>query len=401
MKILVISQYFEPENFRINDVCYELARNGHEVSVVTGIPNYPEGEIYHGYESQDKHYELINGVNVYRSNIRPRKKGAKSLFLNYISFMRKGTKKALSLGLFDIVYVYEVSPITQIVPGIKYATKRKVPLVVNCLDLWPESIKVMGIKETSLLFKLVKKYSAHIYKKVTTLLVPSPGFKPYLNQLCNLKEEEIQVLYNHAESIYLNCEQTHIDEKIHLLFAGNIGKAQNIDLIINGLVSLKPEIQSQLIIDIVGDGSYLETLKEKVEILDLGNKVIFHGRKTLDEIQYYYNLADACILTLENSNAISKTIPAKVQGYMASGKPIIAAVEGSTFDLLEKAQCALLAKGNDISVFATHIENFVKDQSHYSNLGKKGRQYFLEHFTLNQHVKQLSRYLEDTAFKRK
>lgn len=394
MRILVVSQYFDPENFRINEVCYELSNRGHEVFVLTGIPNYPYGEIFEGYEDSKRMNEVLNGVHVYRTNCRPRKKGALNLLRNYISFVKVASKKVKELPKCDIVYVYGLSPISIAMPGIKYAKRHNVPLVINCLDLWPDSIKVMGIKENSFLFKIVKKYSQGIYNKADKILIPSPQFESYLSGVCLVPEDNIEILFNHAESDYLACTNVKVDNKIHLLFAGNIGKAQNIELLINAIYRLDPKLRQSVIVDLVGDGSHVEVLKKLIEELDLNEIFIFHGHKSIKDVMEYYNLCDACILNLDGSGSISLTIPGKLQSYMASGKPIIAAVSGSARDLIIEANCGLISSNNDVELFSDNIAKFISNPNDYKDYGDNGRKYFIDNFTLDKHVSQLENYLK-------
>lgn len=396
MKILIISQYFDPENFRINEVTYELAKRNHDVSVLTGIPNYPEGKVYEGYEISYKDVEMKNGVKIYRTKIRPRKKGSINLFLNYLSFVLKSNKKIKLFDDFDIIYVYGMSPITQVIPGIKLKKKIKIPLVVNIQDLWPESILITSIKEDSLIFKLTKRVSLWIYKNINLILIPSLGFKKYLKEVGKVKEEKIKLLYNHAESFYLEFEDTKIDDKTHFLFAGNIGKAQNIEIMIEAMTSLDKTLLDKIVFDIVGDGSNLEELKRLVKDNKLEKHVMFHGRKELKDLKYFYELADICVLTLIDNSSISNTIPAKVQGYMASGNPILAIVSnGSSSKLIEEAKCGVIVDTNNIKDIALKIEYMINNIEQCYKMGQNGRGYFINNFTLNKHVDSLETYFRE------
>lgn len=391
MKILVVTQYFYPENFRINDVCKQLVKEGHDVTVLTGLPNYPSGVIEKKYRWFKNRKEEYQGVKIIRASLFARRKNPISLLLNYISFMINGSIKALFMkGSFDVVYAYEVSPVTQIVPAIVAKKKHKVKLIVNCLDLWPESIKVMGIKEGTFIFKVVKRISSRIYKSADTIIIPSKRFDQYLVDNCEIKHANITYLPNHAEDDYLGfTDRSDDDSKIHLLFAGNIGKVQNMDIIVDAVILLDESLRSKLIVDIVGNGSYLEEMKKKVKDKQLDNIIVFHGQKPLKELKEHYEIASATLLTLENNGFISMTVPAKLQGYMAVGKPVLASISGSANEVICEAQCGLVCEANDVEAFAHIMQEYLEDVGKHKYLGINGKEYFKKHFTIDVHTKEL------------
>ncbi|MFQ9924801.1 MAG: glycosyltransferase family 4 protein [Beduini sp.] len=397
MKILVVSQYFYPENFRINELCFELVNQGHQVVVVTGYPNYPDGYIYQNYKSKDIKEELINGVEIIRVNLCQRRRNPISLMLNYLSFAWNAHRRIKKMqDNFDCVFVFEVSPITQIFPAWTYKKKCRVPVIINCQDIWPDVIKVYGIKENTLIFNLIKKLSAFLYRKGDLIITSSPGFNQYLEKVCKVTSEKITYLPNFAEDFYLNFDdKSHYYDKVHILFAGNIGKAQNLDTIIYAINKL-PELEKEkIIVDILGDGSYLEELKKITNNLALERIIQFHGRRSIEEIKDYYEKADAFIITLEGNSPISLTIPSKLQGYMGAGKPILGAINGGAKDIIEQARCGKCVNAGDINNFSRIISEFIKDDLHYQELGNNGKQYFIEHFTLKNYIQQLLTIMEE------
>lgn len=395
MRILVVSQYFYPENFRINDVCFQLVKEGHDVTVLTGLPNYPEGKIKSEYRFFRKRKEIIDGVKVVRVPLVGRGNNKYRLMLNYMSFAIMGSLRAAFFSKFDVVYSYEVSPITQVIPAF-FARKRQ-KLIVNCLDLWPESITAIGMRTEGHLYNVIKRLSSWVYRKADTILIPSLGFEDYLVDVCAVKKERIQHLPNHAEKDYLSVTEKKVfsNGKMHFLFAGNIGRAQNLDIIVDALAATEKSILDSIIVDIVGDGSYLQELKKKVEDSQLNHTFVFHGRCDLSEVIKYYEMADACLMTLEPSSFVSKTVPAKLQGYMASGRMILAAVNGSAAEIINDSKSGLVVNGDDVSGFAEIITQFVQNREQYINCGTNGRIYFLENYTLENHITKLLSYLEE------
>lgn len=397
MKILVVSQYFYPENFRINDLCFDLVARGHDVTVLTGYPNYPDGYIYPEYKGRRVRQETIQGVNVIRVRMVQRRKNPISLFLNYLSYALLAGRKAANLDSnYDAIFVFEVSPVTQIIPAWRYKKKNPIAaLVVNCQDIWPEVVKIYGIREKSFLFSAIRSFSAKLYNRADQIVVSSPGFIEYLHRVCEIPESRMSFLPNFAEDFYLEFgEQSAEDGKVHLLFAGNIGKAQSLDTIVDAVEQLPTEVREKLIVDFLGDGSYLEDLKDRVKEKRLEDYFRFHGRKPSEELRSYYEMADGFLLTLEGNSPVSWTIPAKLQGYMGAGKPVLAAIDGGAADIICEANCGKCVSAGDSEGLSRMIDAFLKDPAAFRELGENGREYFKEHFTESIYIDKLLKEFE-------
>lgn len=392
-KILVISQYYYPEQFRINDICEELVKRGHSVTVVTGLPNYPGGKIYADYRSSVHKDELINGVRVIRCNIIERRSGSIFLGLNYISFMITGSMKVNKLKeKFDVIYVYQMSPVLMAVPALKYKSRHQVPIFLYCCDLWPESIKDVFKNENSIIFKIAKIISEKVYQNSDLIGITSKPFKGYLNSVCGVDSDKIFYLPQHAEDIYLKMDLSVVDnECIDFMFMGNIGVSQDIDCIIKAVSLI--ESDKKFIIHFVGDGSRLNHAKNLVKDLSLEDKIIFHGKHPLSEMPQYYKLADACILTLSNDSLIGTTMPAKLQGYMAAGKPVIAAIDGAAQEVINESDCGICVNAGDYIELAKAMDDFINNQDKYHMCGSNGRKYFKENFTKEIYIENLESQL--------
>lgn len=377
MKILVICQYYYPEPFRISDICERLVKEGHEVQVVTGYPNYPLGELYEGYGKGKRVDEIINGVKVHRSFEIPRKKGTINRFLNYYSFPISSSFYVLSKKCkasnetqFDLVLCNQLSPVMMAYAAIKYKKKNKVPVIMYCLDLWPESLIAGGIKRDSLIYKVFLRISKNIYKKMDKIMITSESFSKYFSGKFGITDT--QYLPQYAESFFKpeNCKKTS-DANIDLMFAGNIGKAQNVDIIIEAARKLKNI--NNLKFHIVGDGISLDKLKSAS--VDLNN-IIFHGRKSVNEMPKYYAMADAMLVTMEKDPIISLTLPGKIQSYMAAGKAIIGSIDGEAKKVIEESGCGLCSEAENVDDFVTNIKAFI--QSGNRNLYEKNSYNFYE-----------------------
>lgn len=351
MKILVICQYYYPEPFRINEICEEMVKKGNEVTVLTGLPNYPEGKVYKEYKFLKRRKENINGVNVIRSFEIGRRKGIFFRALNYASFMISASIKAFFIKeKFDIVYVYQLSPISMVKPAIIYKRKNKTKIVLYCLDLWPDSIKTFGINENSKIYKIIDKYSKKIYNSVDKILISSSMFSE------NFEAMKTEYVPQYSDQI-LRKKQKNDSKKVNFVFAGNIGKAQSIETIIKAANELKTE--NNIMFHIIGDGSELDNIKAMVQNYKLNN-VTFYGRVNLNEMQKYYNLADAMLITLGKDKFLAKTLPGKTQSCMATGNAIIAAADGEIMKIIEKSNCGYCVHAEDYKGLAEKIKQFSK-----------------------------------------
>ena len=379
MKILVICQYYAPEPFRISDICEELVKRGHEVQVVTGIPNYPMGKIYEEYKGGKRRDEVLNGVNVHRCFTIGRRTGAVYRFLNYYSYMISSSMYIKKLGdEYDIVFVNQLSPVIMANAGIKYKKKYNKKLVLYCLDLWPASLTAGGIKKESFIYKYFRKVSDKIYRQADKLLVTSKSFKTYFKEEFDINEADIKYLPQYAEEVFSEeaCRKK-TDENLNLMFAGNIGIAQSVDTIIKAANETRN--MKNLYWHIVGDGTELENCKELVHKLGLSN-VIFHGRHSMEEMPKYYVIADVMIVTMKADNTLSMTLPGKVQTYMAAGKPIIGAINGEAKAIIDESHCGKCTDAEDyVGLASLAYEFFDKTKNEY--FGKNGRRYYDAAFT--------------------
>lgn len=400
MKILVITQYFYPETFRINDIVSELVKRGHDVTVVTGLPNYPKGEIYPGYEDSYKTISNYFGAKVYRCNLRPRYQGSVNLLRNYLSFVINANKVLKKINdRFDIIYVYGLSPITIALPAIKYKKKHSVPIFYYCLDIWPESVrdaqnghKLMSKRNP--IFIVSKIISKYIYKRCDLIATKCNEFIEYINSECKINKSKMKLLYEHAENLYLKVADVPKNNGIiDFMFLGNIGAAQNCDLIIKAYSNIRNLKMTHL--HFVGDGSELQRIKTLVSNLNLNDYVTFYGHQSLEKVVDYYNLADVCILTLSNASATGLTPPSKLLSYMASARPIIASIGGSAKTIITNARCGYICPSSSVDSMTAIMEKAIISIDEMMEFGRNGREYFIENFTLEKHINNLVKEMDD------
>ena len=398
MKILVVCQHYYPESFRITDICEELVKRGHEVTVLTGLPNYPRGEIYPGYKCKDKRKEFVNGVKIYRCFTIGRKGGIIKRILNYYSFSLSSTRFAAKMKEeFDVVFINQLSPVMMARAGIKYAKKHGKKTLLYCLDLWPESLIAGGIKRKSIIYKLYRKVSEKIYKKADCILITSKSFARYFIEQFDISENIIKYLPQYSETWFVpeKCKKEK-DGKIDLMFAGNIGIAQSIKTIIYA-AELTKDIKN-LYWHIVGDGTEADSCKKLAKKLQLEN-IIFYGKKPLDEMPDYYKKADAMLITLINDPFISRTIPGKLQTYMAAAKPLIGAIGGETSDILKEADCGYCSGPEDPVELAKNVRVFCESYNSdvYGYFSDKALKYYSTNFTKDVFFEKLERIIKENA----
>jgi len=378
MNILTICQYYYPEPFRITDICEEFVKRGHSVTVVTGIPNYPMGEIYDGYKHGEKRDEVINGVNVHRCFTIGRKKGVLRRFLNYFSYAISSSKYVSKLkDDFDVVFVNQLSPVLMANAGIKYKQKYDKMLILYCLDLWPESIVAGGIKRGSLIYKLFHRISKSLYQHADKILVTSKSFSTYFKK--EFQIENTEYLPQYAESFFSPelCRKEP-DEYIDLMFCGNIGSAQSVSMIIEA-ANLAKEIKN-LRWHIVGDGSELENVRSLSYEYGL-TSVFFYERQPVEKMPKYYAMADVMLVTMKKDPVISWTLPGKVQTYMAAGKPIIGAIDGETQKVITESQCGFCSESDDAKKLVESVKRFCKmTLAERSSMGQNAYTYYVKHF---------------------
>ncbi len=379
MKILVVCQYYTPEPFRISDICEELVKRGHEVTVVTGVPNYPEGIIYEGYRKRGKRRENVNGVEVHRCFTIGRRTGTIFRFLNYYSYAISSWLHINSLkDSFDVVFVNQLSPVMMAYAGIRAKKKWKIPMVLYCLDLWPESLVAGDVSKDSKIYKIFYQISKYIYRMADQILVTSRMFSQYFEEQFGISKEKVQYLPQYAEEIFCENELEVRKDTIDLTFAGNIGTVQSVDTIIKAASILKDKY-TNLRWHIIGGGVELDNMKKLADELQLTN-VIFYGRRSVEEMPKYYAMSDAMLVTLKDESVLSMTLPGKVQSYMAAGKPIIGAINGETAQVIEEAGCGYCCEAEDAEGLAKCVEQLI----HHANkveLGEVAQKYYEERFS--------------------
>lgn len=382
--LLVVSQYFYPESFRINDLCTEWVKRGYNVTVITGIPNYPEGEFYRGYGINKKKREYWNGIEIIRIPLIPRGKKSLQLLLNYMSFVVSGIFFVVCSKIKpDYVFTFEVSPLTQALIGVWYAKKQKIPHYLYVQDLWPENIEIVAGIHNSIILKAIQKMADYIYKNSTHIFGTSPSFVKRIQDRVQVKNK-VHYLPQYAEDFYQPVESKyeHIQkiEATKIVFTGNIGYAQGLEILPKAAAILKNE-NCNIQFYIVGDGRYKDTLINEISEYNVADMFVLIDRQPAEQIPHFLAACDIAYLSFMKNELFSMTIPAKLQSYMACEKPIIAAASGETARIISDAKCGIVVPEGDSLALANAIMEFVKlPIKCVEEYGKNAREYYLKYF---------------------
>lgn len=395
--ILVISQYFHPEVFRINDICKEWVKRGYKVTVVTGIPNYPQGRFYNGYSCFKKRREKYEGVDIIRLPIIRRGNSAVMLMLNYVSFVVSGFLwKVFTKVKADRVFIYEVSPMTQALVGVWYAKKLRIPCDLYVTDLWPENVEIAGNVHNKFVLKCIGKMVDYIYKNCQNIFTSSKSFIPKISER-NVDRSKLVFWPQYAEDFYCQTSKKSDDipegDNLNFLFAGNVGYAQNLGILVEAAKRLKSR-DEKVIFHIVGDGRFKGRLQEMVENEDVGEYFNFIDRKPAEKIPTYMAAADIAVICLAKSEVFAMTIPAKTQSCMACGKPILVSADGEIQEIISDAACGLSSDADDAEGLLSNIEKFMQmSDDERKRLGDNSLEYYNQHFNKKKLMDKIEKYI--------
>ena len=379
MKILIVCQLYYPENVVVTNIAEKLVSFGHDVTVLTGKPNYGYEYILPAYKNVSS--EVINGVKVERVNLVARKKSRISIIKNYLSFWKNSKKWVKKTDKeFDIVYSMSLSPVTILSAGNLYKKKHNVPHVVHCVDLWPESVLVTNaVKKGSLLYKVLYKWSRDLYLKADEIMIGSPSFEQYFSDV--LKISHIQMKYIPQPSLVEVSDLPPFPfdkDYFNILYCGNLGIIQQIPLIVEAMKELK---DYKIRFNIIGMGPMSQYLEDKIKEYGLENSVIYYGPIPAAQASAYFKGADALYVSLKDEGTVGKTIPNKLVMSMAFAKPILAMLEGDGKDILVEADGAVFSGQTADSLKEAILTISELNKKDLDRFGKNNFLYYQSHLT--------------------
>ena len=403
---MIVSQYFWPEEFRINDLAKTLVEKGHQVEVLTGKPNYPRGKIFDGYKLLGYQLEVCDGVVIHRIPLLARGIGGLRLGLNYISFVISGvlfSPWVLRSKKFDVIFAYGVSPILQVIPAIFLGWLKGIPVVLWVQDLWPESLSATGYIKNKMVIKLVGYVVRFIYQHVDLLLVQSQAFIDPVSALASgtpVKYYPNSVDQSFSEPIKACVpNMAGLTDGFSIMFAGNVGSAQALDVVIEAATLLREYADIHFVI--LGDGSRRNWLLQEVKNRGLSN---FHlpGRFSIETMPGFMQKASVLLVTLSNHEIFAATVPNKIQAYMAAGRPILACLNGEGARLVIEAEAGLAVPAEDAKALASAVlKLYLMPVKERERLGNNGRYYYKEHFNHDKLVAELINHFQVVLKERK
>jgi glycosyltransferase involved in cell wall biosynthesis len=403
MRLLIVSQYFWPENFRINDLVAELVNRGHIVTILTGKPNYPEGYLFPEFAEDPAKFSHYAGADVVRVPMLTRGRGSLQLMLNYLAFALSASIAGplkLRGRSFDAIFVYEPSPVTVGIPALVIKCIKKTPIAFWALDLWPQSLEAVGVVHSRAILNAIDKLVGAIYRGCDLILAQSHSFVREIGRHLN---DPARVVYfpSWAEDIELSelaAPAPEVPEQVDtfgVVFTGNIGEAQDFPAVLQAAELLRGEPVRWLI---VGDGRKLDWVRSEIEQRKLVEQVLLLGRFPLERMPSFLRHADALLVSLRADPTFAMTIPSKVQSYLAAGIPILAMLDGEGGDVIQCAKAGCTVPAGDAQGLANAIRQLMQmSAEERAAMGERGRLFSLREFDRATLISRLETWLSEIA----
>ena len=399
-KILVVTQHFWPENFRINDIVEGFLQDGIAVDVLCGLPNYPKGEWFPGYSAAGPFEEEWHGARLYRCKEVPRRGNTSvNIFLNYVSWPWYAAHALHRLpGGYDAVFCFNTSPVLMCWPAIRYAKKHHIPFTNYVLDIWPENLySVLNVKNKALR-AIAQGVSDALYKKADRLIAMSEPLQQRLCQRTGMPPQKIAVIPQYCEDFYAVPQpdaalQAQFGGRFNLVFTGTFTPAQSLETVITAAQDAHSRGADMLHLLLVGDGMSRAALEAKVKELHAEDSVTFYGSVPATDIPKFTALADALIVCLSDSPDLGLTVPAKVASYMAAGKPVLASMDGAG-NAAVAAAGGLSSPACDAAALADNLLALTRmDAAQRAAMGQSAKEYYLAHYRRSELLRKLEHFI--------
>jgi colanic acid biosynthesis glycosyl transferase WcaI len=409
VKVLVVSQYFWPEVFRVNEIVEELVQRGHEVTVLTGRPNYPAGTVFEEYRRDPAAYSRYAGAEVLRVPLRPRGQGSLRLMLNYLSFIVWGSLLGpwlLRGRRFDAIFMFETSPITSALPAVLLRRLKKAPLLMWVLDLWPDTLSAVGVVRSPRVLGWVGRLVGFIYKRCDRILVQSRAFYPNVERWGG-DVQRIRYFPAWAEAVFAGdlqavapaAEVEPYRDTFNVMFAGNIGEAQDFPAILDAAERLKHRTDIRWLV--VGDGRAAGWVAEQIEQRGLKDRVVMLGRHPLERMPAFFRGASALLVSLRAEPIFEMTIPGKVQSYLAAGLPLLGMLDGEGARVIAESGAGLVCGAGDGAALAQRVEQLAAmDEAARRAMGEAGKRYCAQEFDRGHLMQALEGWLSEARHPR-
>lgn len=400
-RILVVTQHFWPENFRINDIVEGFLQDGLEVDVLCGLPNYPKGEWFEGYSARGPWEEHFGTAQVFRAREWPRKGNTSvNIFLNYVSWPLYAAAALDRLpGGYDAVFCFNTSPVLMCWPAIRYAQKYRIPFTNYVLDIWPENLYSVLPVKNALLRKLAQGVSDALYKKADRLIAMSEPLQQRLCQRTGKPPRAVKVIPQYCEDFYAVPQRDEALEsrfagRFNLVFTGTFTPAQSLDMVLRAVLEARQAGAANLHLLLVGDGMSRESLQTLARELNAGDAVTFYGSVPAKEVPKFTTLADALLISLSDSPDLGLTVPGKLASYMAAGKPVVASMNGAGYAAVQESGGGLVSPACDQHALAGNLLQLYRmDAAQRAQLGARAKAYYQAHYHRAELLQQLETFI--------
>ena len=400
-RILVVTQHFWPENFRINDIVEGFLQDGLEVDVLCGLPNYPKGEWFDGYGPHGPWEEHYGTAQVFRAKEWPRKGNTSvNIFFNYVSWPLYAWAALKRLpGGYDAVFCFNTSPVLMCWPAIRYAKKHKIPFTNYVLDLWPENLYSVLPVQNKLLRRLAQGVSDYLYKKADRLIAMSEPLQQRLCQRTGKPKSAVAAIPQYCEDFYAVPQrdaelEARFSGRFNLVFTGTFTPAQSLDMVLRAVLQARSMGAEKLHLLLVGDGMSRESLQDLARELNAGDAVTFSGSVPAKEVPKFTALADALLISLSDSPDFGLTVPGKLASYMAAGKPILGSMNGAGFAVVQQSGGGLASPACDQQALAENmVKLYTMDSARRAALGTKAKKYYLAHYRRAELLRRLETFI--------
>lgn len=406
MRLLVVTQYFWPENFRVNDLVAELGRRGHRVTVLTGLPNYPEGRVAPEFRRDPAHFSVYEGAEVVRVPILTRGKGGRRLAFNYLSFVLSASTLGvwrLRRRAFDALFVFQPSPISACLPAILIGKLKRAPVLLWVLDLWPETLAAVGAVRAPWLLALIGRMVAFIYRRCGLVLAQSRAFESNIARYAG-DRSRIRYFPGWAEPLFQGTlaavepalEVRAYQDTFNVLFAGNIGEAQDFPAILDAADRLRQRADIRWLI--VGEGRASEWVRSEIRRRALDDSVRMLGRHPIERMPSFFRVAGALLVTLKRDPVFAMTIPGKVQTYLATGVPVVGMLDGEGARVIEQSGAGFVCGSGDGAGLADRVARLASMPAHErAAMGTRGAEYSRHEFDRDQLLTRLEGWMSELA----
>jgi colanic acid biosynthesis glycosyl transferase WcaI len=407
MNLLIVTQYFWPENFRINDLVKELINRGHNVTILTGKPNYPDGKFFKDFLTNPHKYKKYHSAEILRVPLVPRGRSKFALFLNYVSF----AISASFIGLwkirnkkFDVIFAFQPSPVTVGLPAIFLKKIKNAKLIFWVLDLWPDTLEALQIIRSNFYLSLVGSLVSFIYNRCDLILVQSKSFISQVNKYSK-KCKKVKYFpgwsdlnFNFKKTTFAN-EISRKNHSFIIMFTGNIGEAQDFKSVLIAANILKMKGYNKIHWIIVGGGRKEIWLRNEIKNMQLNDSISMLGNYSLDRMPSFFKHADVLFLSLRNQKVFSMTIPAKLQTYFASGKPILGMIDGEASDAIKKSKSGFVSPAGRPDILAgLALKLYKMDKNKLAKMGRNGLLYSKKEFDRDTLISELEDMFDEIIY---